>query len=326
MDTKAWEINESDYSKEVQQKEKLKFLIRYAILAPSGHNAQPWRFAVDDEWIKVLSDHSRALPVVDPDGRELNISIGCAVENLITAAKHFGNVPEVRYFPDGIDGECAAKIGISKSVAAGENDLFNSITKRHTNRGLYEDRPIQPENLDKLTKYVIEGLRVDFLKSNDIKKEIADMAANGDILQFNNPQYRKELGYWVGQGAFGQKGITAKLGKFFISHINSGKKVSEEEKKLIESCPMFAVISSMDDDKLSWIKTGEIYQRIALATTGMGIMQHPMNQGLIEVPENRERLRKLLGINEIPQFAFRLGYAKPVKHQVRRPIEEALVS
>lgn len=31
-------------------------------------------------------------------------------------------------------------------------------------------------------------------------------------------------------------------------------------------------------------------------------------------------------INEIPQFAFGLGYAQPAKHQVRRPLYEVLAN
>lgn len=82
---------------------------------------------------------------------------------------------------------------------------------------------------------------------------------------------------------------------------------------------------SVEDNKMSRIKMGEAYQRITLAATGIG-MQHSMNQDLIEVLENRERLRKRLGINEIPQFAFKLGYALPVKHQVRRSLKEVVTN
>lgn len=58
--------------------EKLHFLLRYAILAPSGHNSQPWLFKIvgNNNIIEVYADRSRALPLVDPDERELIISCG----------------------------------------------------------------------------------------------------------------------------------------------------------------------------------------------------------------------------------------------------------
>ncbi len=142
---------------------------------------------------------------------------------------------------------------------------------------------------------------------------------------FSNSIIRNTAGSWA-SGAFGQKGMVAKIGKFFVSRFNSGKRAAKKDRELILSSPVFGVISSVEDNKLSRVKTRLIYQRIALISTGMSIMQHPMNQGLIEVPAHRERFKEILGINEIPQFAFRLGYARPSKHQVRRPIEEVLVS
>ena len=48
--------------KAVQTKE----IIRYATLAPSGHNTQCWRFRREERFIAILPDLSRRTPVVDP--------------------------------------------------------------------------------------------------------------------------------------------------------------------------------------------------------------------------------------------------------------------
>ena len=45
--------------------------IRYATLAASGHNAQPWRFRVGAEQIDILPDLARRTPIVDPDDHHL---------------------------------------------------------------------------------------------------------------------------------------------------------------------------------------------------------------------------------------------------------------
>lgn len=65
-------------------------LVHYAIMAPSGHNTQPWKFRIQENTISIFPDFSRRLPVVDPLDRELYISLGCALENLIVAAGHEG--------------------------------------------------------------------------------------------------------------------------------------------------------------------------------------------------------------------------------------------
>src|SRR5574341_2278826 len=81
---------------------QMRELVRYATLAASGHNTQPWKFAVKANVIEIHPDYARRLPVVDPNDRELWISLGCALENLLIAARAAGYAPEVIY-PDGAD-------------------------------------------------------------------------------------------------------------------------------------------------------------------------------------------------------------------------------
>ena len=65
---------------------QLRDFIRYATLAPNGHNTQPWRFRIRQNSIDVLPDFSRRTPVVDPDDHHLFVSLGGAAENLALAA------------------------------------------------------------------------------------------------------------------------------------------------------------------------------------------------------------------------------------------------
>ncbi len=72
-------------------------IIRYATLAANGHNTQPWKFVIKQNAIEIYPDYTRRLSVVDPDDRELWISLGCALENLLIAARSAGYTPEVTY-------------------------------------------------------------------------------------------------------------------------------------------------------------------------------------------------------------------------------------
>jgi hypothetical protein len=68
-------------------------LIRYATLAPNGHNAQPWRFSTAPGLITIQPDFTRRTPVVDPDDHHLFVSLGCAAENLALASAARGQLP-----------------------------------------------------------------------------------------------------------------------------------------------------------------------------------------------------------------------------------------
>lgn len=60
-------------------------LVAEAALSPSVHNTQPtrWRLTSDGR-VQVLEDEDRRLPVGDPEGRDLNVSHGSAVEGSLS--------------------------------------------------------------------------------------------------------------------------------------------------------------------------------------------------------------------------------------------------
>jgi hypothetical protein len=92
-------VLEFNYHAGCPLKERLKLLLRYAILAPSSPNNQPREFAINDGGILVFAGLSRALPFVDPGNRALYMGVGCAIANLCVAGTHFGFASNVRYFP-----------------------------------------------------------------------------------------------------------------------------------------------------------------------------------------------------------------------------------
>src|SRR6056297_1322886 len=92
-----WDVEADDFPSDGTIDDQATFLLRYAILAPSSHNSQPWTFDVNGGEIGIAADESRWLDSADPDQRELYISVGCAVENCCVAAERFGFDPQVEY-------------------------------------------------------------------------------------------------------------------------------------------------------------------------------------------------------------------------------------
>ena len=70
-------------------------IVSDAVRAPSSHNTQPWLFRTDGDVIELWADRTRALPVNDPEDRELLISCGCALLNLRLSAEQSGHAAEV---------------------------------------------------------------------------------------------------------------------------------------------------------------------------------------------------------------------------------------
>ena len=51
-----WQIKEDEFPHEGTIAAKLEFLLNYAVLAPSAHNTQPWRFRLVDDLVELYAD------------------------------------------------------------------------------------------------------------------------------------------------------------------------------------------------------------------------------------------------------------------------------
>ncbi len=332
-----WRVAEQDFPEGAALEKILQFLLRYAILAPSGHNTQPWKFSVERRTIAVYADLSRQLPVVDPDNREMYISIGCALANLFIAAEHFHLGYKLEYFPEGDEPVAVTEFSTEEPGEPEFDDkLFASITLRHTNRNEYETRTINERSLQKLKESADEdGFCLVLIKERQIKSEVAELIARGDVIQMNNRAFRMELASWMrhnwtksGDGipgyAFSIPTALSFLSPFIIRSFNMGKSQSEKDRRLADQAPVLGVLGSVQDNKLSWVKTGILLEKIALTATHFGIQYAFLNPP-IEVPELRQELKSLLNMTEHPQILFRLGYAKPGRHEKSRTGSDSII-
>jgi hypothetical protein len=65
------EVSEEGFPVQGGPQEKMRFLLTYAVLAPLGHNTQPWLFRLSGEEVELHADRTRGLSVVDPEDRRI---------------------------------------------------------------------------------------------------------------------------------------------------------------------------------------------------------------------------------------------------------------
>ena len=132
-----WSVTKLEFPLARPAADQLRFLLNYAVLAPSGHNTQPWLFKVSDDYVEIYADKTRALPVVDPGNRELIMSCGAALFNGATLS--IG--PSLRYrlrrvlrcrFLNGrfINRRFVIRIFFLAGARAGVDRFFDRIEKR----------------------------------------------------------------------------------------------------------------------------------------------------------------------------------------------------
>lgn len=307
--------------------QKLRYLLRFAALAPSSHNTQPWRFKLSGNRIEICAAESGWLRVADADQRELYVSIGCALENLLIAARHFGYSCAVSYSREpSPDAAPAVVVELAPVPTAGDDrdGLFEAIATRSTNHKPYRDSQVSQENVAALRAFVTEN-DVDLLLTGDpaVRAELVALVRRADEIQFADPAWRRELAYWVGKGVFGTSWLVSKASRLMIPFLNLGKSQGDRDAKLLQSAPLLGIITTAGNDRELQITAGQVLERVWLKATALGISLHPMNQ-VLQVPELKRECAEVLSLtDQVPQLMFRLGYADHErKRSPRRTVGE----
>lgn len=326
----CWNVVETDYPANSGLIDRLQFLVRYAVLAPSSHNTEPWLFRIHDDQIDLFLDESRWLRVADDDRRELHISVGCALENLLIAAEYFHLDYELKYLPQINDPLLCATVTFqeqAKHSPSGSETLFSMIPVRHTNHGRYDDRAIPGDLLQQLQDTCIEdALMLHLTADGKLKQKVDELVVRGDAIEFADPAFREELAYWIGQGVFGMGWLMSKIAKLAVGYIDMGSTQAKKDSEVLMSSPILGLISSKTDDRMSQLQVGQVYQRLSLLAASHGIWCQPMSQ-IVQVPELKSELATLIPQQGLtPQHPFRMGYAPAEKqHTPRRPLDDVLV-
>ena len=318
------------------QSAQFKELVRYGTLAPSSHNTQCWRFQIDDQAITILPDLLRRCPVVDPDDHHLYVSLGCAAENILQAAKSQGLSGQVIFDTTG-DG--AIRI-LFTPCEVEATPLFEAIAHRQCSRTEYDGHPLSPGELALLTAAGTgEGVQVMMLTQPDQIEQVLDYVVQGNTAQINNPAFMRELKSWVrfndeeaarrGDGlsstASGNPSIPRWLGSLIFPLILKAQPENEKCTRQLRSSAGVAVFVSDHNDKAHWVEVGRCYERFALQATALGIRNAFLNQP-VEEARLRPDFAKALGLETgRPDLVVRFGRGAEMPRSLRRSPEAVLV-
>lgn len=331
-----WTIDPAAFPADGTNEAQLRFLVRYAVLAPSSHNTQPWQFIVGENMLSLYADRQRCLPVVDPVDRALVMSCGAALFFLRTAACHFGRTPEVERFPDAADPDFLASVRLGEvcGEAPEAEALFEAIPHRRTNRRPFAEAPLPPGLPNALRRAAkAEGAHLRLFTDGDDKAALADLIAEGDRIQFDDEAFRNELAAWIrspsagdglalhSQGAPQALNIAAPVVAAVIRRFDVGDGTAARDHDLAEGAPTLALLMTEKDTPLEWLRAGEALGHVLLRAQVEGVQASFLNQP-VEVPELRGRLRDVFCPGSHPQLLFRMGSGPDVEPSARRPIYE----
>jgi hypothetical protein len=310
-------------------------LVRYAVLAPSSHNTQCWKFTLTDGAITIWPDLQRRCPAVDPEDHHLFVSLGCAAENLVQASLAHGLKAEPR-FDAATD---AIKLSLAPT-AAQTTPLFQALTARQCTRGDYDGKPLSNEDLRLLEGAgSSSGVRVLLLTGRPAMEGVLEHVVQGNTAQMADPAFTKELQHWIRfngaeavrtrDGLFsvtsGNPELPTWLGELAFGWVFKPKAENEKIARQIRSSAGLAVFVGQAADKAHWVEVGRCYERFALQASALGIRNAFLNQP-IEVAAIRAPFAASLGLTgQRPDLVVRFGRGPTLPPSLRRPVQAVLV-
>ena len=318
-------------------------IIYLASLAPSGHNTQPWILTINcpQRWT-IGSNKSRWLPAVDPDNREMMLSIGAFIETLSVAAGMYGYEAEIDVIgKDNFSSEIAEVRLIKGKQTSAIEEL---IKERRTVRKHLLKSTISGEDINHLV-----GTNTNAVFYYPLNSKEGAYLSQASLLANKTQVYREEaqieLANWIrwtdreareyGNGltpeSMEMEGLVRWYAKNFFNNKDVlGKTFKNETLTLVEeqvqNCAGWLVVKSNGSTVVDLINAGRVLQSVWLSAHEKRIAFHPMTQVLEETPWRAE-LAKELGHSGSIQFVIRIGYIKEYFQPVslRMPMDKIIV-
>ena len=331
-------------------------VLYYGGLAASSHNTQCWQVAVDEANRELLInvDRDRQLLFADAEGRELYISLGCYVENLLQAFEAYGYSTAINYLPDEDKQNIVVHIRYTKNNGDAVNqEIIETIKRRHADKSEFNSKAIDSEVVKALLEdehmtSISSSARVMYFANksdgNEMQKyadSIKSISLAAMNRQCQEDAYRQELSSWlrfsnkeveekqdgISAEKMGMSGIIKAIYYLGFNHekamgdsfANQGIALAEKQ---LDNCSGFFVVTS-EDNPAGWINAGRRTQHLWYHCTEYFIAMQPFSAAL-ELQDTRQSLQQQIETGRPLQMILRAGYVDNYgeNQKVRRDLKE----
>lgn len=265
---RIWGVTEADFPANGLPRQKLEFALRYAALAPTPSNWQPWYFRLAEGHVELMAQNDSAREQTDPDRRELMIGCGTALQYLKQALKHFGCLGRVALFPDLGQAALVARIhfGFCRERDPREKLLFEAMPEGRSNVSQLGEIPVSETMLTVLGR-TAAGERgwLDFVQSETSRRHVLEVTLAEN--------------FWNGS-----------------VDLESGPAVATAT---------LAVVKTKTDDKHGWLEAGQTMARTILQAQALGLSWAFFDP--LRLQEARKELRLGVGHKGFAQVILRFG-------------------
>lgn len=319
-------------------------VLYHASLAPSGHNAQPWMVRVPEPNRLVVSTvRTRWLPEVDPHNRELLLSFGCFLENLIVAARHRGF--DLDYQVTAATPTDRDLLDVSLRRAPPRAFPLETLRQRRTVRSHHLRTALTSADVHALTGPF--GDHAAYFPFGSVNATwLAEQTIEANRVQAARNPAQRELSRWIrwsdDDARTQRNGLTPEsmeltgISGWYVRHFMNAADVMKPKfreqgvdavRAQVREYGGWLVITSPDASTATLVETGRQMERMWLGCRARMIVLHPMTQMLEEAPF-RDQVGAQLGVSGRVQFLLRVSYtaAYPDPVSMRMPLSRFVSS
>ena len=329
----SWMLAQDKPSLTTTAEEKLAHIELCGTLAVSIHNTQPWQFVREKDSILVSVNPGQRLPLADPTGRNIYISLGCCLANMEIAAHAMGSrtAKELR-----LASATQYQIRIRFRKQEGEADdltLYEAIPRRYSNKLKYNGQEIPRAVLHSLSE-TVGATNAKIVQNAHHIRQIADIMEQTTVGFSHIPGFNRELANWLRPSdtdefdgmpgfivGYNQEQSIA-LRQEIMANADYLAELGKKDGNALRSSPAVGLVLINDETPNDWVAAGVAYQRLSLAATAMNLCVTPM-QALIEYAPSFELVRSIVKVDQPAAMFFRMGYAdNEPYHTPRKPTSE----
>nr|WP_128618801.1 NAD(P)H nitroreductase [Mycobacterium lepraemurium] len=293
--------------------ETVRTALALASRAPSVHNTQPWRWRIDPAGLHLYADPARQLPHTDPDGRDLILSCGIALQHCATAFAAVGWRSRVRRLPDPDDPDHLATLEFSPQTADYVDvALAAAIPRRRTDRRHYSCWPVPVGDIALMAARAARaGVTLYQVEDVDGLHDVVAQSIRDHLTQ----DYLAELTTWSGR-YFSVSGVPARNTPFpdpaakIPTRLFAGAALPMAPgSSAADDNAVVLALGTRHDDRLARLRAGEATGVVLLTATSSGLASCLVTEPL-ETPQTRAAVRAdIFGDGHHPQMLLRVGWA-----------------
>lgn len=277
----------------------LEEIISDGILAPSGENCQPWRFAIRENTIFVWNTPEADQSVYNYKQRGSFVAHGALLENMSVSAAARGYGSHIDLFPDAADADLVARVTVSENEPGddADNTLASVLSLRTTNRKKYSGTKLSPEQKAALTLAAKKhDCTLGFVDDDAVLPKLGFAAALNEKLVFSNKALhdffyahllwdesaQDQKGFYVKTLEFAaiQVPVIRLLKKwervvFANKYLHISDQILKENGAKYGASGTFLALAIPDDTRESFIRAGMAFERVWLTATSLGLSLQP---------------------------------------------------